>query len=163
MDACTPLCAVPLPAPDGPATNPPPGQLLWRRRYDGIAMVAWLDGQAIAGISGPWDGKFALTWWARPLPARILELHDTRSAAMAAVEGWAGRLQERAPLSGIAPARAACAAIAVEIPARRATAARTGWLARTARRLGLAPRPERDVRRRGSELSLEGLHFSARD
>lgn len=163
MNACTPLCDSP-PAPvNDAAVNPACGQLLWRRRYEGIAMVAWLDGRAVAGISGPWDGKFALTWWARPLPARVLELHDTRSAAMAAVEDWAGRLQERAPLTEAAPASPAPAVVPVEIPARRVLATRTGWLTRTAQRLGLAARPVRERRPCGAEIPLDNLHFSARD
>src|SRR4051794_8182504 len=36
----------------------------WRQRYEGVLMVAYLDGKAVAGISGPWPvNQYALTWW----------------------------------------------------------------------------------------------------
>src|SRR5882757_6463017 len=62
----------------------------WRQRYEGVLMVAYLDGKAVAGISGPWPvNQYALTWWDRPMPARQLELFDSFAAAQRRVEEWA--------------------------------------------------------------------------
>jgi hypothetical protein len=66
--------------------------LQWRSRYDGLVSVAYIDGKAVAGISGPWSGKYALTWWERPMPARELELHDSLGSAQREVEEWALRM-----------------------------------------------------------------------
>ena len=66
----------------------------WRQRYEGVLMVAYLDGRAVAGISGPWPvNQFALTWWDRPMPARQLELFDSLAAAQRRVEEWAWRMR----------------------------------------------------------------------
>ena len=66
----------------------------WRQRYEGVLTVAYLDGKAVAGISGPWPvNQFALTWWDRPVPARQLELFDSLEAAQARVEEWAWRMR----------------------------------------------------------------------
>ncbi len=66
----------------------------WRQRYEGVLMVAYLDGKAVAGISGPWPvNQYALTWWDRPMPARQLELFDSLAAAQRRVEEWALRMR----------------------------------------------------------------------
>lgn len=65
----------------------------WRTRYDGLVSIAQVEGKAVAGISGPWSGKFALTWWDRPLPARQLELYDSMDEAKREVELWAERMR----------------------------------------------------------------------
>jgi hypothetical protein len=65
----------------------------WRSRYDGLVSIAHAEGKAIAGISGPWSGKFALTWWDRPLPARQLELFNSMDEAKREVELWAQRMR----------------------------------------------------------------------
>jgi hypothetical protein len=66
----------------------------WRQRYEGVLMVAYLDGRAVAGISGPWPvNKYALTWWDRPVPARQLELFDSLASAQRRVEEWAWRMR----------------------------------------------------------------------
>ncbi len=57
-------------------------------------MVAYLDGKAVAGVSGPWPvNQYALTWWDRPVPARQLELFDSLAAAQRRVEDWAWRMR----------------------------------------------------------------------
>ena len=66
--------------------------LQWRTRYDGLVTVAYIGSKAVAGISGPWSGKYALTWWERPMPARELELHDSLGSAQREVEEWALRM-----------------------------------------------------------------------
>lgn len=65
--------------------------LRWRTRYDGIMTVAEFDDRVVAGISGPWSGKFALTWWGEAAESRALKLFDSRRAAKRAVEAWASR------------------------------------------------------------------------
>jgi hypothetical protein len=65
----------------------------WRSRYNGLVSIAQIGGKAVAGISGPWSGKFALTWWERPLPARQLELFDSMDDAKREVELWAQRMR----------------------------------------------------------------------
>lgn len=68
------------------------GPLEWQMRYDGLFAVAYVGGKSVAGVSGPWSDKFALTWWERPLPARKLELFDTMAEAQREVEQWARRM-----------------------------------------------------------------------
>ncbi|MEO7431849.1 MAG: hypothetical protein ABIR62_07460 [Dokdonella sp.] len=68
------------------------GPLEWRVRYNGLLAVAYIGGKAVAGVSGPWSDKFALTWWERPLPSRQLELFDTMADAKGEVEQWARRM-----------------------------------------------------------------------
>jgi hypothetical protein len=65
----------------------------WRSRYDGLVAIAYMDDKAVAGISGPWSDKFALTWWERPLPQRQLELFDSLQEAKHEVELWAMRMR----------------------------------------------------------------------
>ena len=72
-------------------------RIVWQSRYKGCAAVAYVDGKAIAGISGPWADKYALTWWGNLMPSRQLELFDSLDAAKHEVEQrtqWAdsGRL-----------------------------------------------------------------------
>ena len=78
----------------GVAGEPSDELIDWRQRYEGVLMVAYLDGKAGAGISGPWPvNQYALTWWDRPVPARQLELFDSLSAAQRRVEEWAWRMR----------------------------------------------------------------------
>ena len=69
------------------------GMIQWRSRYDGLVVIAQLDEKAVAGISGPWSGQYALTWWDRPLPTRQLELFDSLADAKREVENWALRMR----------------------------------------------------------------------
>lgn len=68
-----------------------PSQVAWQSRYEGFAAVAYVNGKAIAGVSGPWSDKYALTWWEHPTPARQLELFDSLEAAKRNVEQRAQR------------------------------------------------------------------------
>ncbi len=61
-------------------------RVIWQSRYEGCVAVAYVNGRAIAGISGPWSDKYALTCWERPTPAGQLELFDSLDAAKQAVE-----------------------------------------------------------------------------
>lgn len=62
-----------------------PSRIIWQQRYEGIAVVAYQGGKAVACVSGPWSGKYVLTWW-EPMPGGQLEILDTREDAMQAVE-----------------------------------------------------------------------------
>ncbi|MEO7062180.1 MAG: hypothetical protein ABI082_00200 [Dokdonella sp.] len=78
---------------EGAAPRVDAGNIHWRTRYDGLVTIAELGGKAVAGISGPWSGQYALTWWDRPLPTRSLELFDSLDAAKREVDGWARRMR----------------------------------------------------------------------
>jgi len=97
-------CAHPVPARKT-------SSIIWQERYEGIAVVAYLGGKAIAGISGPWSGHYALTWWI-PNPDAQLEIFPTLDAAKQAVE-------QRCP--SVAPEP-------INVPAVRMP--RPSWLAR---------------------------------
>lgn len=73
--------------------HPGDGIIQWRSRYDGLVVIAQLHDKAVAGISGPWSGQYALTWWDRPLPTRQLELFDSLEDAKREVENWALRMR----------------------------------------------------------------------
>ena len=60
-------------------------RIVWQQRYEGVAVVAYQGGKAVACISGPWSSKYVLTWW-EPMPGGQLEIFDTQDEAMQAVE-----------------------------------------------------------------------------
>ena len=93
---------------DGTTLRLGDGSIQWRSRYDGLVTIAELDGKAVAGISGPWSGQFALTWWDRPLPTRSLDLFDSLDEAKRTVESWARRMRTgnySLPGASVLPAR----------------------------------------------------------
>ena len=122
----------------------PASRIVWQERYEGIAIVAYRGGKAIAGISGPWSNRYVLTWW-QPNPEGQLQIFDTLDAARQAVEA---RCQTTA---------------SIQIPAVRMP--RPSWLVR------LFARPRRkqtarslDARRQQAQREipdLSGLSFSA--
>ena len=124
----------------------PANRVVWQERYEGIAIVAYRGGKAIAGISGPWSNRYVLTWW-QPNPAGQLEIFDTLDAAREAVET---RCQALTPKS-------------IQIPAVRMP--RPSWVAR------LFARPRRNTGENSLDLlrqrsqrepaDLSGLSFSA--
>ncbi|MBS0569173.1 MAG: hypothetical protein JSS28_01060 [Proteobacteria bacterium] len=68
------------------------GRIIWQQQYEGIAHVAYRDGKAIAGVSGPWSDRYVLIWWnERPAQSNPLELFETVEAAMRAVEACDGQ------------------------------------------------------------------------
>jgi hypothetical protein len=140
----------------------------WRQRYEGVLMVAYLDGKAVAGISGPWPvNQYALTWWDRPVPARQLELFDSFEAAQQRVEEWAFRMRtigvaDRPPandpvLNDFAPSEAT-ASIA---PRRAQAAPQESWLGRL--RGAMTPVPRKTLPRQPAlnEDELRDVHFAA--
>lgn len=138
----------------------PSEALFWRNRYEGLLSIACFRGKEVAGISGPWSGKFALTWWDRPLPQRQLELFDSLDDAQRKVEAWAQRMHR-----GVTRSVIACAPTKpqprIEVglldrlrdffpsPARRKPTSRPHDLERSRR--------ARDEQ----ELNLGDLHFNA--
>jgi hypothetical protein len=62
-------------------------RIVWRQRYDGVVTIAYRNGHAIAGISGPWSDRFVLTWWSYQFSDSSLELFDSLEAAKLAVLG----------------------------------------------------------------------------
>jgi len=140
----------------------------WHTRYNGLVAIARLGDKAVAGISGPWDGKYALTWWERPLPARKLELFDTMDAARVRVEDWAMRICNGYLCAE--PTHAVAAGVIDELPALAARAPANhadGLLGQVfelfgARRAGGGEALERlRARRVHEELDLSDLHFAA--
>lgn len=70
----------------GRTRAPMRNRVVWQSRYAGCVALAYVNGNAIAGISGPWSGKYALTCWERPMPVGRLELFDSLEAAKREVE-----------------------------------------------------------------------------
>lgn len=128
----------------------------WQTRCDGIVAVAQVDGKSVAGISGPWSDKYALTWWERPLPQRQLELFDSLDEAKREVERWAQRLRERGAKSESSPAATEhCTASPSPLPAP-SLFDRLRDAVGCDRHLPAARRPAR-------EIDFRGLHFGAHD
>ena len=151
--------------------------ITWRSRYGGLVAIAWLEDKAVAGISGPWDGKFALTWWDRPMPARQLELYDSLDDAKVEVEAWALRMRDGAtvtpPREVTRDDRVTPLRVATGAPLDTAAARHVGLVERMFNLWPTVARPretaaetiERLRRERGDDSdddALAGLHFSAR-
>ena len=131
--------------PEEPRRGHRPGGVVWRPHYEGFTTIAYRDGHAIAGISGPWSDQYVLIWWKPKQPVRRVELFDSLEAAKAAVARHCG--EGAGLLGGIV--QALCREpIVLPQPA---------WLRRLRRRRGRS-----DVRRfeRG-DTDLRGLHFRA--
>jgi hypothetical protein len=155
----------------------------WRQRYDGVLMVAYLDGKAVAGVSGPWPvNQYALTWWDRPMPARQLELFDSLETAKQRVEEWAWRMRtigviDRPPANdpilpeatiSIAPAPAASIAPKAFVSIAPSPRRTSSWLERLCDVFDSpAPRPAprgKHESLRNAPLQdddLRGIHFAA--
>ena len=127
------------------STARPAHRVVWQERYEGIAVVAYRGGKAIAGISGPWSNRYVLTWW-QPNPAGQLEIFDTLDAARAAVED---HCRVEGPRS-------------IQIPAVRMP--RPSWIARLFAGSRRKPPSTLELLRQRSqreEADLSGLSFSA--
>ena len=61
------------------------GAIVWRAHTEGFATIAYRDGRAIAGISGPWSQQYVLIWWQPSQPIREVEVFDSLDAAKQAV------------------------------------------------------------------------------
>ena len=147
--------------------------ITWRSRYGGLVAIAYLEDKAVAGISGPWDDKFALTWWDRPMPARRLELYDSLDDAKFEVEAWALRMRDGATVTPPRDSRVTPLRVATNTPREAAALLHVGlvermfnlWPAVAKPRETAAETIERLRRERGDEGDDDGLadlHFSAR-
>lgn len=143
-------------------------QIEWTTRYNGLVAIARLGEKAVAGISGPWDGKYALTWWERPLPARKLELFDTMDAARLRVEDWAMRICNGYLCAE--PAHAVAAGVIDQLPppaAQPSASPAEGLLGPVFELFGTRRARGSDAierlrsRRAHEELDLSNLHFAA--
>jgi hypothetical protein len=61
------------------------GTIVWRPHTEGFATIAYRDGRAIAGISGPWSNQYVLIWWQPAEPIRQVEVFDSLEDARLAV------------------------------------------------------------------------------
>jgi len=61
------------------------GAVVWQAHTEGFATTAYCDGQAIAGISGPWSNQYVLIWRQPSLPTRELEVFDSLEEAKQSV------------------------------------------------------------------------------
>ena len=148
-------------------TGSPSDELIdWRQRYEGVLMVAYLDGKAVAGISGPWPvNQYALTWWDRPMPARQLELFDSLAAAQHRVEEWAGRMRTM----GVIDRPPANDPILPEATVSIVPMQQSSWLGKLRNAIAPAARPRRGAREALDalrhpplrEADLRDVHFAA--
>ena len=127
----------------------------WRQRYEGVLMVAYLDGKAVAGISGPWPvNQYALTWWDRPMPARQLELFDSLAAAQRRVEEWASRMRT----IGVIDRMPANDPILPEATVSIAPMRRPSWFGKLREAIAPTARPSRVARESLEALRHRPLH-----
>jgi hypothetical protein len=166
IDSFQPQCGEPTPTPTTATMSRP---LEWRSRYDGLVSVAYIGGKAVAGISGPWSGKFALTWWERPMPSRQLELHDSMEAAKNEVEDWALRMNSGGydlPLPQLIPLGPARNDTSVDAAAQRQPGLFDRVRAALLPLLQPSASEKIDRLRRAhvhNEPDLSGLHFAANE
>ena len=59
--------------------------VVWQPHTEGFAMIAYRDGRAIAGISGPWSNQYVLIWWRPTQAIRQVEVFDSLDEAKFAV------------------------------------------------------------------------------
>lgn len=148
--------------PESQASAADSGKLRWQSRYNGLSVVALLDGKAIAGISGPWSDKFALTWWDRPQAQRRLELFDSMQEAQSSVENWARRMGAGFPALSMPRVTAKPQAGAAQ--ATRSLFDHLRRLVPLSSPANAAPRTTTACLRNSrayADLDLDGLHFVA--
>lgn len=149
-----------LPSSDHGAPRHPPRRrragVVWQPHYEGFATVAYRNGKAIAGISGPWSNQYVLIWWDHAKPIRQVELFDSLEEAKQAVAQC------------LAPDTASHLQALLGALRRPGGKQDGSWLNRLLRAFGFAARPaERtrliDHRRRhdGEETDLRGLNLRA--
>lgn len=59
--------------------------IVWQAHTEGFATIAYRDGRAIAGISGPWSDQYVLIWWQPTQPIREVQVFDSLEEAKQAV------------------------------------------------------------------------------
>jgi hypothetical protein len=60
--------------------------IVWRPHTEGFATIAYRDGRAIAGISGPWSNQYVLIWWQPAQPIHEVQVFDSLDEARRAVD-----------------------------------------------------------------------------
>ena len=55
--------------------------IVWRPHTEGFATIAYRDGRAIAGISGPWSNQYVLIWWQPAQPIHEVQVFDSLDEA----------------------------------------------------------------------------------
>ena len=61
------------------------GAIVWQAHTEGFATIAYRDGRAIAGISGPWSQQYVLIWWQPTQPISEVQVFDSLEEAKQAV------------------------------------------------------------------------------
>ena len=140
-----------LPSPDHELPPEPRRQrsagIVWQPHYAGFTTIAYREGRAIAGISGPWSKQYVLTWWQASTPVRRVELFDTLAQATAAV------------VAATAAKSTRWTDVFDALCREPVFAARPAWFARFFDRRARAARPQR--RRAVEDTDLRGLHLRA--
>jgi hypothetical protein len=122
----------------------------WRSRYGGFLAIAYFEGKAVAGISGPWSGQYALTWWAAGAqPSPRLDLYDSAEAARRDVEAWARRAGE----AGTSLMAGLMAPLRRFVPTGTNVVRPSRWFRRASDTVVVD----------GEDVDLSGMHFSAED
>jgi hypothetical protein len=130
------------------------GTIVWQAHTEGFATIAYRDGRAIAGISGPWSQQYVLIWWQPTRPISEVQVFDSLDEAKRAVA-----------LGSTPQAPSHLDALLARLRSERVIP-RPSWLARVGRWLrhpiGKTTRAARA--RRGfdaEETDLSGLNFRA--
>lgn len=136
------------------------GPVVWRAHTEGFATIAYRDGRAIAGISGPWSSQYVLIWWQPEQPIREVEVLDSLHDAKRAVAARSSR-----------PASSHVDVLLEKLRREYARSKPTWieWLGAALRRGGKparqpgSPLPIHRTRSywRNEETDLRGLHFRA--
>jgi hypothetical protein len=129
------------------------GGIFWQPRYEGFTRIAYRDGRAIAGISGPWSDQYVLIWWQPAQPVQRVEVFDSLEAATRAV-ATSGRTRYQ----GIGEMLQALCSEPIALP-------RPAWLARLRRwqpRLfSRRAKPPRAQHRPREATDLRGMNLRA--
>lgn len=128
------------------------GGIVWQPHYEGFTTIAYRDGRAIAGISGPWSNQYVLIWWQPSQPVSRVEVFDSLDDAKAAVASACGETTSR-----LGEMLKAICREPIPLP-------QPAWLARLASWRPHLPRsaPARAARLRDDAVTdLRGLNFRA--
>jgi len=132
------------------------GGIVWQPHYEGFTSVAYRDGRAIAGISGPWSDQYVLIWWEHEQPISQVEVFDSLDDAKFAV----AQHGSSAVKTRLDELLGALRREALVRPAASWLARIRSWLMRPAKHAA-APRVQMTRRRDAEETDLRGLNFRA--
>ncbi|HEY7872722.1 MAG TPA: hypothetical protein VIC31_08395 [Rudaea sp.] len=125
--------------------------------------MAYRNGKAIAGISGPWSDRYALIWWMPQFASPQLELFESLQAAKDSVIQAFGEDRSNRHRSNRLFGFGRRDAFDRRDPS---ASRRPAWLMRLRRMLGpdrVTPNSTQSMRQRGGheDIDLSGMHFSA--